>query len=138
MSKRYKTRGISIHRSYNIEEAARAVGVHVQTVRMWTKNSLPCLQDKKPYLILGHHLIEYIAQLNGRDKNPLQDNQLYCLKCRKGITPDGDMADFIPISDGKGRLTGFCPTCETLCNRFVSLGQIATIASGLEVSFQTG
>ncbi len=51
--------------------------------------------------------------------------------------PFGKIVDFIPKDDARGRLTGFCNHCESLCNRFVRIDQIDKVAPNLRVSFPT-
>ena len=43
-------------RSYSIDEIARLLGVHRNTVRHWIRNGLPVLDDRRPNLILGSEL----------------------------------------------------------------------------------
>ena len=50
---RYNPNRAKINRSYTFEELAEVFGVHKNTVSAWVKNGLPCLHDKRPYLILG-------------------------------------------------------------------------------------
>ena len=51
--KRVNARRVKIHRSYAVDEAARLLGVHKNTVRSWIKRGLPTVDNRRPILILG-------------------------------------------------------------------------------------
>jgi hypothetical protein len=46
-------RRIKTLRSYTIDEAARLLRIHRNSVRYWIKGGLPVLADRRPHLILG-------------------------------------------------------------------------------------
>lgn len=133
MAKRYNTRTIKKHHCYSIEEAGEAVGVHPQTVRAWIEKGLPCLKQGMPYLILGEHLQAFLSAQVGERKKRLAPNELYCLRCKSSKSPAGGMADFIPEGVGRGRLTGICPDCESLCHRFAREDRLHVVAPDLAV-----
>ena len=63
MAKRHPNhRHVKIHRSYTVEEIAKMLGKHKNTVRIWVKDGLPTIDDKRPMLILGHDLVEFIKK----------------------------------------------------------------------------
>jgi excisionase family DNA binding protein len=71
MGKRHPNyRRVKIHRSYAVEQAARRLGVHKNTVRAWIKVGLPTIDDRRPILILGSDLIAFLRARRAR-KNGL-------------------------------------------------------------------
>ena len=50
---KYNPNLVKIHRSYTYEELAGVFGIHKNTVVGWVKKGLPCLQEQRPFLILG-------------------------------------------------------------------------------------
>jgi phage terminase Nu1 subunit (DNA packaging protein) len=49
----YNPNLVKIHRNYTFEELAAVFSVDKNTVSTWVKNGLPCLKEKRPFLILG-------------------------------------------------------------------------------------
>ena len=133
MARRYNTRRIKKHHNYSFEEAAEALGVHVQTVRVWAAQGLRCMTDGRPFLILGADLIAFHEQRSGGAKKRLGPNELYCLKCRAPRTPAGRAADFFPYGPDRGRLSGICPDCESMCHRFVRRDRLGLVAPDLSI-----
>lgn len=58
-ARRINPRLIKLHRPYSVEEAARALGVHKNSVRGWIKDGLPTVDHSRPLLILGQELRAY-------------------------------------------------------------------------------
>ena len=52
-AKRLDWRRVKINRSYTLDEVARLLDVHKQTVRNWIKAGLEVLSGQKPHLIRG-------------------------------------------------------------------------------------
>jgi excisionase family DNA binding protein len=106
-------------RSYAIDEAARVIGVHRNTVRHWIKNGLPVLDDRRPALILGSDLKGFLARQRKARRQPCQPGEIFCVKCRKPQKPDGAVADPVgPMNtEHKRRESALCGIDEILENR---------------------
>jgi excisionase family DNA binding protein len=72
-------RSVKIHRNYTVEEAAHITGSAKGTIRRWIKSgALPAITDRKPNLILGGDLFDYLkARATSGPK--LRLNECYCL-----------------------------------------------------------
>lgn len=103
---------VKVHRSYTVEEVARLLGTHKNTVRTWVKAGLPTCDSRRPTLILGRHLSEFLQVRRKKNKTPCQPDEMYCLRCRAAKRPAGNMADYQPITFSLGNLSGICPDCE--------------------------
>jgi len=124
---------IKIHRNYTVEEAARVLGVHKNTIRRWIAQGLPIIGTSRPILILGSDFREFLTERRKRRRQPCPPGHLYCVRCRAPRKPDGGLADLILLGPSLGNLRGICPTCESLMHRRVSLVRLHEVTVGLEV-----
>lgn len=134
MSRLPNPRLAKIHRNYTTGEVAELFGVHKQTVRGWMKDGLSFLDDQKPYLIPGLALREYLSNKRQRGKCKTRRDELYCMKCRAASRPAGGMLDYITMQAGRGRLTGICPHCDTMMNRFSNDAEVEALGRILDVT----
>ncbi len=125
---------VKIHRTYTVEEAANLFGIHKNTVRQWVKRGLPICDSKKPMLIHGRDLAEFLQVHRTQNKRPCQPGELYCVRCKTPKAPAGDMAEFIAVTASLGNLIAICPTCEALMNRRVSLAKLELIRGKLDIT----
>jgi hypothetical protein len=132
-NRRPDRRRVKALRSYTIEEAARTLAVHRNTVRHWIKAGLPVIDAKRPILILGSAIAEFLLQRREAQRQPCGVGQMFCLKCRKPQEPAGRMADFVASSATSGVLVGICPACNGLMYRRVSVARLSEVAGALDV-----
>jgi hypothetical protein len=128
-------RHVKIHRSYTVEEAARQIGTHKNTVRAWVKAGLPTCGSKRPTLILGRDLRAYLQERRTKNKRPCQPGEIYCVRCRAPKRPAGDMAEYQPTTVSLGNLIGICPDCDGMIYRRASRAKLAEIQGNLDISF---
>lgn len=107
--------------------------VHKNTVRAWLRCGLPAVDDRRPLLILGRDLVDFLAQRRRANKRPCQPGQIYCVRCRQPQRPAGDMADYVPLAASSGNLVGICPACNTMIYRRVSYVRLEEVRGGLAV-----
>jgi hypothetical protein len=127
-------RRIKIHRPYTIEEAARACGTHRNTVRNWIKHGLAICDHKRPVLILGRVLFDYLRDKRSSVKSPCGPGHLYCLRCRAPRTPAGGMLEYQSITTRGGNLVAMCAECGTLMYRRVRLADIDQVRGDFSVT----
>jgi Helix-turn-helix domain len=132
-NRRPDRRRVKALRSYTIDEVARTLEVHRNTVRNWIKAGLPVIDGKRPILILGVDLAEFLLQRRDARRQPCRAGQMFCLKCRKPQEPAGRMADFVASSATSGALIGICPACNRLMYRRVSAARLSEVAGALDV-----
>jgi excisionase family DNA binding protein len=127
-------RGIRIHRNYEVAEVANILSVSRQTVLRWIRQKqLPAITNRKPYLILGSDLVDFV-KARSRPMHRCGPHECYCVKCRKPQRPAGDMAEIVPLSPSSGNLRALCPVCGTLMHRGVSTAKLAALRVILDVS----
>jgi excisionase family DNA binding protein len=129
-------RSVKIHRNYTVEEAARITGCAKGTIRRWIKSgALPAITDRKPNLILGGDLFDYLkARATSGPK--LRLAECYCLKCRAAREPALGMADYVPLTPTTGNLRALCNTCTTVMHKAVPLAALQALAGILDVTVQ--
>ena len=132
-NRRLDRRRVKALRSYTIDEVARTLKVHRNTVRHWIKAGLRVIDDKRPILMLGSDLAEYLLRRREARRQPCRAGQMFCLKCRKPQEPAGRMADFVASSATSGALIGICPACNRLMYRRVSAARLSEVAGALDV-----
>ena len=120
-NRRADWRRIKAKYSYTIEEAARALNLHRNTVRNWIRRAgLPALTGTRPHLILGTALIGFLKERRIAAKRKCGLGEMYCLKCRAPRKPVAGLIERRPMASGRTRLLGICSTCERLMHRFVA------------------
>jgi hypothetical protein len=126
-------RRVKIHRSYTVDEAARTLGIAKGTIRRWLKNGLEPVDARKPALIRGLVLTEY---LSGRikPKQPCPPGQCYCVKCKAPREPAGAFAEYIVITATSGNLRALCPVCGCLMHRRTSKADLEQLGGKLDVT----
>ena len=137
-NRRIDPRRIKIHRSYTVEEAAKVLGAHKNTVRLWIKQGLPVVDERRPTLLRGRDIRAFLENRKAKRKHRLAAGEFYCLKCRAPKSPAGRMADYTASSADLGNLTGLCPDCETIMNRRTSRAKCDRIKGKLYVMFRAG
>ena len=136
--KRVNPKRSKVNRSYTIAEVARLYGVHRQTVRNWLKTGLPSLAERRPILILGRALGEFLSARRQQARRPCGVGQLYCVRCRAPRSPAGDMLDYLPMTPATGSLCGICSTCDAIMFRGVRLLNVDAVRGKSAVAFPQG
>lgn len=115
MVKRYPNPGrIKRHRNYEIFEAARALDAHKNTVSRWIREQgLEAITDRKPFLIRGAALQDFLREKRGNGRAKCAPNQLYCFRCRVPREPAGGFVLYRQVTEARGTLEALCTVCET-------------------------
>ncbi|TCJ37380.1 helix-turn-helix domain-containing protein [Parafrankia sp. BMG5.11] len=135
-ARRVDPRRIKQDRPYAVEEAARALDVHANTVRRWIDQGLPALTSKRPTLILGRELRAFLVARRKRLKRPCQQGTIYCFKCREPRRPALGMVDFMAHSATGGNLKALCEDCGTVMHQRVARAAIALKMPGVDVQYR--
>jgi hypothetical protein len=135
IKRRPNHRRVKIHRNYTVEEAARLLGTHKNTLRAWIKAGLPICDEKRPILILGRDLAMYLKTRRTKNKRPCQPGEIYCVRCRAAKLPAGDMAEYRSATSTLGNLMGICPDCDGMIFRRASMAKLPQIRGKLEITY---
>jgi len=137
MAKRVSARKIKIHNQYTYQQAADALGVSVQTVRLWRQSGSPVLDSRKPHLILGFALKNFLNK-RSKPKRDMRRDQFLCMTCDSLTNAYGGMADYKPNTATRGRLEALCETCQGLCGKFASPSLCEELAPILTIATRKG
>lgn len=115
------------HRSYTTADLAAALDVHVRTIQAWRKSGLGAVDENEhPLLFLGSTVRSFLRAKLAKRKVKLDKDQLYCIRCCRGVVPSLDSVG-IQVSDrrlGNGaysvRVVGNCPDCDLKVSRLSS------------------
>ncbi len=137
-NRRFDLRRVKLHYSHSVEEIAKALGCHRQTVRLWIKQGLPADSSMRPVLVRGEDLRKFLSGKYSNGKQPMLPGQMYCLKCRARQSPAFEVADLIVVTPNIGTLQGMCPECSTIMFRHVARASWRTSAGNLNVTLKAG
>jgi hypothetical protein len=84
MSKRlYSHNKVKYAHSYDKDDICALFDLHPQTVQAWiNKRGLVTIDNKKPLLVYGWDLIQFLKIQNDKGKCPTNFDQMYCCKCK--------------------------------------------------------
>jgi hypothetical protein len=133
--KRFNPRRVKIHRSYAVDEAARVLGSHKNTVRNWLGDGLEPIDGRRPVLIRGVELKAYLDARRRQNRSPCGPGQVYCVRCRSPKHPIPPLAEYVPITPTSGNLRACCPDCLGHIFRRVSLPRLAAATGNLTITF---
>jgi hypothetical protein len=128
-------RGIKRHRNYSIEEVARVLGLSRVTVRRMRKAGLPAITDRRPHLIMGADLIDFLAQRKAA-KAICKLSECYCFSCRMPREALGKMADLHIRSALTGNLRALCAVCTKPMHKGVSLARLDELNTLFDLSIR--
>lgn len=125
---------IKSNRPYLIEEAARTLGVHKNTIRRWiSEEGLAAITDARPHIIPGDILKLFLKEKRERQRTKRGPGELFCLKCRASRKPAGDIAEYEPRSAKHGMLQAICSECECLMFRVTKRANLTEFEAFFEV-----
>lgn len=110
---------------YTYGEAAAALGVSKRTVQNWVrKEGLVAFRNRRPHLIPGEHIIDFLRNRADGRKTTLGIAEFYCLSCRDARKPVSGMVDCDLSKPGAARLLALCDACGAVVNKRFPLARI--------------
>ena len=135
-ARRINPRLIRLHRPYSVEDVARVLSVHKQSVRNWIKGGLPIVDRTRPVLMHGHELRAFLEGKRKAARRPCSPGTIYCFKCRQPRAPAIGMVEYTPKNATTGDLSALCGTCSTIMHRAARLASLAAIMPNLNVQIR--
>jgi hypothetical protein len=131
--RKYNTNLIKETLSYSTYDISELYRIHKGTVRQWLKEGLPMIDNRKPYLVFGSDLKEFIKKRQGSRKTKCNSNELYCCKCRKPQSSWNNVVDLKILNERRLLIMGICGQCNTLTNKLSSLKNLDEIKEIFDV-----
>lgn len=128
-------RRVKLHRSYSVDELARCLDVHTNTVRNWKANGLNSIDKSHPVLFQGATVRAFLEHRRSSRKRPCPPGMLYCFRCRSPRAPALGLVDFIAMRPGGGNLRALCEYCGTIMHRRVRGSEISQVMPKCDVQF---
>ncbi len=136
--KRVNGRLIKIHRCYSVEEAARCLRVHKNTVRRWLCSGLAPIDTRRPLLIHGATLRAHLESERRRRRQRCRPGELFCLRCRAPQKPAGQALEYLATPVGAANLRGVCDACGALMHRRVARDRVVEASGDCSVAYPQG
>lgn len=130
----YNHRLVKIHRSYTVDEMATLFGTHRNTVRDWLRKGLTTVDRRRPLLVRGRVLADFLKSRRAANKRPCRPGEIYCVRCREPRPPADHHAVYQALTPTGGNLIGICPTCGTRMFRRVNLARLDHVIGELHVA----
>lgn len=130
----YNPNLVKVNRNYTIEEAASIFGIHKNTVSQWLKNGLPYMSQRKPFLILGSDLKQFLQARRKQNKKKCREDEMYCLRCKKPSKPAENLVEYIPKNNKSGSLVGMCSDCEGIIQKYASFHKLEQFSNIFDLS----
>ena len=124
MSRRYNPRWVKGHETYTAPELARAGRVTVPTVRLWKKQGLKPIDERRPHLFLGQTVRDFWRSREA-PRVRLEPGEFYCVACKAKRLPNDLLVATEPYSATSINFIGTCPVCGRGMRRGVCTSEIA-------------
>jgi hypothetical protein len=127
-----------INKIYTIQDIAETFKRHPRTVINWIKDGLEVCSKKRPMMILGSDLREYLNAKMKKNRKPCGPGELYCVACKIPRVPQGHFAILDVQNELVGTLIGECPKCHHTIYRKVSLARIDQVVGEVNLTRTKG
>jgi hypothetical protein len=120
----YNIRRIKRHYSYFIAEIADLFDLHPNAVRRWIKAGLPTVDERRPVLVHGGDLIDFLEARRARRKQKCAADEFYCCRCRLPCKPLSNRVEVRIRNETKLNLSALCAACGARMNRAGSVARM--------------
>jgi hypothetical protein len=116
---------IKINYTYSIPEICEDFGKHRNTVDKWIREEgLKTIDNKRPRLIHGKELKEFLSKRQASKKSKCKTGELYCLKCKQPRRPKDNLVDMFIKNQKRGNLKALCSICGGKINQIFSIKKL--------------
>jgi len=119
--------------AYSTADICEDFGKSKNTIHNWIKEGLKTVDGKKPFLIHGSDLKEFLAKKQNARKFKYKDDELFCTKCQKPQKAWGNLVDILIKAKNKVGLQALCAVCECKMNKGFKLKNLELIKKTFDV-----
>lgn len=106
---------INMHRSYTIKELSVLLSIDEKTPTRWIEDGLPIVEgSKKPILIMGSAVKDYLRNRSLKKKCSLTRKQFYCMHCKKATYAKRESSKIVD-----GKKLALCSVCNGKISRTI-------------------
>jgi hypothetical protein len=134
----YNTRLIKREFPYFIAEIADLFQLHANAVRRWIKAGLRTVDGRRPLLVHGSDLIDFLDSKQEKRKQRCAINEFYCCRCRLPRKPRLNRIKIQIRNEATLNLSGVCEACGARMNRAGSVARIVDYARAFDVQTTPG
>jgi hypothetical protein len=134
----YNTRLIKRDYAYFIWEIAELFALHPNAVRRWLKAGLVNLDDRRPILIHGSDLIDFLDVRQASRKQKCAADELFCLRCRRPRHPRFRRVELRFRSETRLDLSGVCEACGARMHRAGSAARLEDYRQAFNIEMLEG
>lgn len=115
--RRFNSRLIRRNCTYSIQEISSLYSIHANTVNVWFKSGLKKIDGKKPFLVFGMDLADFINEKNVKAKKSSAPDEMYCCKCKAPRKVLKNIVDIKIINSKRLMIKGVCAKCGIQINK---------------------
>ena len=124
MSRKLKARLISKHRTYAIDEIAKALSVHKGTVGRWVRSGeLKPVDSRKPILVHGLEIHRFVKTRKTK-KQKCDLDQWFCMRCRQPRHAAFCEAEIVSANMASCNVRALCSECTAIMHKRFSLSDL--------------
>ena len=120
----YNTRLIKRDYAYFISEIADLFRLHPNAIRRWIKAGLITVDERRPLLVHGRDLIDFLNSRKAQRKQKCAADEFYCFRCRRPQRAILNRVEVRIRNETKVNLSATCCACGTRMNRAGSVRKI--------------
>ena len=119
-------RAVKTDLNYTVEEVARNQAIAKGTVRRWLARGLPSLNERRPRLIKGGDLVDFLKSQR-RPKQTCKLEECFCFGCKAPRKAAFGEAEYKPVNATNGHMIALCEQCTTVMHKRISLATLEAL-----------
>jgi len=127
---------IKTRRSYTVEQLAQLLGCHKNSVRLWLRQGLETLDEKRPLLIHGTAARRFLEAKRRQRKQRCLPHELFCLRCHAPRAAANGKATYLASAGQAALLSAECARCGTQMFKRVSESSLQQLSDALELKIR--